>query len=125
MDRVAGEDRVLDIEFHVQKGKAGVLHCRLHQQSLGKGIDERRRRQTLLDVGLMREEFEVGEQHLDHAGAVDEIGDVGLGNGATDRLELPSDRQILETEAEPNRLHTILLGGVIPDPLVIPAKAGI
>jgi hypothetical protein len=36
--------------------------------------------------------FEVGEQHLDHAGAVDEIGDVGLGDGAADGLELPADR---------------------------------
>jgi hypothetical protein len=57
----------------------------------------------------MREKFEVGEQHLDHAGAVDEIGDVGLGDGAPDRLELPPDRQIFETETEPHRLHTVLL----------------
>jgi hypothetical protein len=30
----------------------------------------------------MREEIEVREQYLNHAGAVDEIGDVGLGDGA-------------------------------------------
>ena len=53
----------------------------------------------------MSEEFEVGEQHLDHARAVDEIGDVGLGDGAPDGLELPPNRQILETEAEPDGLH--------------------
>jgi hypothetical protein len=86
-----------------------VLHCRLHEQSFGKGIDQRRRREPLLDVGFMREEFEVGEQNLDHAGAVDEIGDVGLGDRATDRLELPADQQILEVETEPDRLHTVLL----------------
>jgi len=39
----------------------------------------------------------------------DKIGDVGLGDGAPDRLELPTDRQILEAEAEPYRLHTGLL----------------
>jgi len=70
MDRVAGEDRVLDIELHVQKGKPGVLHRRLYPQPLGKRIDQRRRRQPLFDVGFMREEFEIGEQDLDHAGAV-------------------------------------------------------
>jgi hypothetical protein len=53
----------------------------------------------------MREEFEIGEQHLDHAGAIDEIGNVGLGDGAPDGLELPADRQILETETEPNCFH--------------------
>jgi hypothetical protein len=61
----------------------------------------------------MREEFEVGEQHLDHAGAVDEIGNVGLGDGAPDCLEPPADRQILEVETEPHRLHTVLLEQVI------------
>src|SRR5271166_2369641 len=101
VDRVAGKDRVLHIELHVQKREPGVLHRRLHQQPLGKGIDQRRRRETLLDVGFMRQEFEVGKEYLDHAGAVDEIGDVGLGDGASDRLELPADRQVLETEAEP------------------------
>src|ERR1700737_5396503 len=49
MDRVAGKDRVLDIELHVQKGQAGVLHRRLHQKTPGKGVDECCRRQTLLD----------------------------------------------------------------------------
>ena len=86
-----------------------MLHRRLHQQPLGKRINQRRRRQPLFDVGFMREEFEVGEQHLDHAGAVDEIGDVGLGNATPDRLELPSDRQIFEVETEPDGLHTALL----------------
>jgi hypothetical protein len=57
----------------------------------------------------MREEFEVGEQYLDHTGAVDEIGDVGLGDGAPDCLELPTDRQILKAETEPYGLHTALL----------------
>src|SRR5438552_6759107 len=125
MDRVAGEDRVLDIELHVQEGKAGVLHRRLHQQPLGKRINQRRRRQTLFDVGFIREKFEVGEQHLDHAGAVDEIGDVSVGNAAPDRLELPSDRQIFEIESEPHRLHAVLLKPVMPSSIVIPAKAGI
>jgi hypothetical protein len=89
------------------------------RQPLGKGVNERRRRQTLLDIRFMGEELEVGEQHLDHAGAVDEIGDVGLGDGAAYRLELPSDRQILETEAEPHGLHTGLL-----ERAILSAKAG-
>jgi hypothetical protein len=49
----------------------------------------------------MREKFEIGEQHLDHARAIHEIRDVGLGDRAPDRLELSPDRQILETEASP------------------------
>jgi hypothetical protein len=51
------------------------------------------------------EEFGVGEQHLDHAGAVDKIGDVGLGHGAADGLELSPDRQVLEIEAKPHGFH--------------------
>src|SRR5262249_13884538 len=31
MDCITREDRVLDIELHVEEGKPGVLHCRLHQ----------------------------------------------------------------------------------------------
>jgi hypothetical protein len=92
---------------------------------LGEGIDQRRRRQPLLDVGFMREEFEVGEQHLDHAGAADKARDIGLGDGPPDCLELPSDRQILKVETEAHRLHTVLLERVIPDFHRHPAKAGI
>src|SRR6202022_3455341 len=77
------------------------------EETLGKSVDERRRRQTLLDIGFMREEFEVGEQYLDHAGAADKIGDVSLGDGAPDRLELPADRQILKAEPQPHRLHPV------------------
>jgi len=109
VDRVAGKDRILDIQFHVQKREAGVLHCRLHEEPFGEGIDEGRRRQPLFEVRFMSEEFEVREQHLDHAGAVDEIGDVGLGDGAADRLELPADRQILKAKAEPHRFHAAFL----------------
>jgi hypothetical protein len=76
--------------------------------ALGKGIDECRRRQALLDVRFTRQKFEVGEQHLDHAGAVDEIGNVGLGDRAPDGLELPADWQILKAEAEPNCFHAVL-----------------
>jgi hypothetical protein len=36
------------------------------------------------------QEFEVGEQHLDHAGAIDKVGDVGLGDRAPDGFELPA-----------------------------------
>src|ERR1700730_18212843 len=91
----------------MQKGKAGVLHRGLHEETLGKSVDERRRRQTLLDVRFVREEFEVGEQYLDHAGTVDKIGDVSLGDGAPDRLELPADQQILKAEPQPHRLHPV------------------
>src|ERR1700730_13145520 len=57
----------------------------------------------------MSEEFEVGEQHLYHAGAIDEVGDVGLSDGAPDRPELPPDRQILKAQAEPYGFHLVLL----------------
>jgi len=55
----------------------------------------------------MGEELGVGEQHLDHTGSVDEIGDVGLGDGAADRPELPSDRQILEIKAKSHGFHAV------------------
>ena len=51
------------------------------------------------------EELGVREQDLDHAGAIDEICDVGLGNGAADRLELPPNRQIFEIKAETQGFH--------------------
>jgi hypothetical protein len=57
----------------------------------------------------MREEFEIGEQHLDHTDAIDEVGDVGLGDRAPDGLEPPPNRQILEREADPDGLHCVLL----------------
>src|SRR5439155_27234062 len=38
-----------------------------------------------------------------------EIGDVGLGDGAPDGLELPPDRQILKAQAEPDGFHVVLL----------------
>src|SRR6516225_8501325 len=44
MSRVASEDRLLDIELPVQKGKTDVLHRRLHQEALGKRIYEMIRR---------------------------------------------------------------------------------
>jgi hypothetical protein len=40
---------------------------------------------------------------------LDKIGDVGLGDGASDCLELPPDQQIFEVETGPHRLHTALL----------------
>src|SRR5438309_134432 len=54
-----------------------------------EGVDQCGRRQAQPDVRFMREEFAIGEQYLDHAGAVDEINDVGLGDRAADGLELP------------------------------------
>ncbi len=108
VDRVAGQHRAFDVQLHVQEGEAGVLHRRLRQQPLGKGVDQRAGRRAALDVALLAQKFEVGEQHLDHAGAVDEIGDVGLGHGAADGLEGPPDRQILEIEAEPHGFHMLL-----------------
>jgi len=105
IDRVAGKDGVLDIELHMQKRKAGMLHRRLDQEALGKGVDQRRRCEALLDVRFMREEFEVGEQHLHHASAVDEVGDVGFSDSAPDRFKLSPERQILEAEAEPHCFH--------------------
>jgi hypothetical protein len=107
MDRVPGDHRALDVELHVQS-KAGMLHRRLDQEALGESIDECRRREPPFDVRFMREKFEIGEQHLDHAGAVHKIGDVGLGDRAPDCLELPPDRQILKAEAEPHGLHAAL-----------------
>ena len=93
------------VELHVQKGEAGVLHRRLHQQPLGKGSRPAPpgAGRPLMSLSCARNSS-VGEQHLDHAGAVDEIGDVGLGDGAADRLELPADRQILKarTRAPPS-----------------------
>src|SRR5579884_1384545 len=109
MDRVAGNDRGVDVEFHVQEGEAGVLHRRLRQEPLGKAVDKRARRRTALNVALVGEEFDIREENLDHAGAVDEVGDVGLGDGAADRLEAAADRQVLEIEAEPDNLHVLLL----------------
>src|SRR6516162_604385 len=55
----------------------------------------------------MGEEFEVGEQYLNHARAVDEVGDVGFVDGAPNGLELPADRQILKAEAEPDCFHAV------------------
>jgi len=91
-----------------------VLHCRLHQETLGKGVDQCGRRQAPLDVRFVCQKFEVGEQYLDHAGAVDKVGDVGVGNRPPNGLELPPDRQILKAETEPHRFHVrILLRGPI------------
>ena len=52
-DRVAGKDRTFDMELHVQKSEAGVLYRRLHQQALGKGTDERHRREASPDIGFV------------------------------------------------------------------------
>jgi hypothetical protein len=41
----------------------------------------------------------VGEENLGHAGAGDEVDDVGFGDGASDRLERSSNRQILIEQA--------------------------
>jgi hypothetical protein len=58
---IAGEDRRLHVELHVQEGKAGMLHGRLHQQALGEAIRQGGRRQALLDVGFGAQEFQIGE----------------------------------------------------------------
>ena len=105
MDRVAGEYRLLHVEFHVQEREPGVLHGRLHQQPFGEAIAQCRRRQALLDVGFLAQELGVGEQHLHHAGAVDEVDDVRLGHRAADGAEAPPDRQVLEMEAQSDDFH--------------------
>src|SRR5205085_10236452 len=47
------------VELHMEESEPGVLHRRLHQEALGKGVDQCRRRQALLYVGFMGEKFEV------------------------------------------------------------------
>jgi hypothetical protein len=84
-----------------------MLHGRLHQKPFGEAVGERRRCRPLLDVGFGAQEFEIGEQHLDHAGAVDEGRDVGLGDAAPDGAKGPSDRQILEVQSDADGFHAL------------------
>jgi hypothetical protein len=78
MDRVAREGRRFHVEFHVEKGETGVLHCGVHQQSLGEGIHHCGRNDAVRDIAFGAEEFGVGEQHFGHAGHADEGDQIGF-----------------------------------------------
>src|SRR3546814_16705777 len=67
-----------------------------------------------LDVRLLLQELEVGEQHLDHAGGVDEVGNVGLGHRAADGPEGLAERKILVEKAEPYSFHACFTPGCFP-----------
>src|SRR3546814_12226984 len=58
--------------------------------------------------------IEVGEQHLEHAGGVDEVGNVGLGHRAADGPEGLAERKILVEKAEPYSFHACFTPGCFP-----------
>ncbi len=102
MDGIADPAWVFDRQFHMQEGETGVLLGGLGKQPLGKGVSQRAGDRPALDVAFMGQEFDVGEQHLGHAGRVDEGDQVGFGHGAGDGAEFPPDRKILVVQPKPH-----------------------
>jgi hypothetical protein len=96
MDRVARHNRTFDIQLHMEKRKACMLHCGLREQALAEAIGQWCRDRPSLDIGLVPQEFNVREQDLGIAGAVAEIDNIDFGNGSADRLKLFANRKILE-----------------------------
>ena len=76
------EPRRVFVEFSPTRQELSLLRGRRRTASRAERTDPidspRRWGEALLDVRFLAQELGVGEQHFDHARAVDEVGDVGL-----------------------------------------------
>src|SRR5690606_18112967 len=106
MNGIAGDHRPCDIQFHTEKGDAGMLQAGREHETFGDGIDKRARRDaSALDIGMVGEIFEIREQDLRHAGCADEVDDIRLGYRAGNGPKAPPDRQILIMQSQSECFH--------------------
>src|SRR3546814_2441337 len=79
-----------------------IPYTTLFRSGIGKGAGCH----PTLDVRLLLQELEAGEQHLDHAGGVDEVGNVGLGHRAADGPEGLAERK--RSEEHTSELQSLM-----------------
>ena len=99
-----------DAQIAFEKGHAGTLHGRLHQQPLANTKHHRAGHWPCADPGLRADVFEVGEHLLDHAGDTDELRDVRFGDGASEGAKPLADPDVVPIQTHSHHWGLIPAG---------------
>src|SRR5262249_38949350 len=102
---VGFQDLLVDLE----QGEARHLLHRLAQQPLHQAIGQGGGHKAALDATLVLEGL-IDEDHLQHAGRVDETDEIGLGDGAVERAEPKTHFELVPGVAVANGLHELSSG---------------